>query len=390
MVRQKTFFKYCGSAFAPALLFWMLTSAISCNRMNPKDLAAERSGAVGSQLAKGFLIEAKAEGEWILNILDPWKNAGKNYRYRILKEGAKPGKDFPELPIIHIPVKRWIVTSTPHIAMMRELGALDRIVGFPDKKFIYSPEALASEQMEEVGGGEKRLSIEKIISRRPELCVADIVTEAATAEYKRLEPYSVVTVFNGDYLEETALARLEWIKVFGLLLDKQDAASRYFNEVKNEYARLKRLASQTAVKPSVFCGLPYKGVWYVPGGKSYPAQFIADAGGAYVFSNIDERGGVPLATEKIFSEAHAADFWLNASDVRSLSEIAGVDERFRSFTAFNRSRIYNGIIRINDRGGNDFYESGVVHPELILGDLCKIFHPELFSDRKFFFYRALP
>ncbi|MBL8993838.1 MAG: ABC transporter substrate-binding protein, partial [Spirochaetia bacterium] len=74
----------------------------------------------------------------------------------------------------------------------------------------------------------------------------------------------------------------------------------------------------------------------------------------------------------------------------SLKEIAGIDERFREFSAFRHARVYNAVLRVNANGGNDFYESGVVHPDLILGDLCKIFHPELFKDRAFFYYQSLP
>lgn len=360
-----------------------------CSRIKNAESTSIQNGPVVNQLAKRYSIERKSEGEWTLSVLDPWKNSGKTYRYRIVKGEKKSEAGSPDMPVIRIPVKKWIVTSTPHIAMMEALGALDHVVGFPDKKFIYSPKALA-QGFAEVGGGEKRINIEKIVSLKPELCMADVVTEAGSLEYKRLEPYGIATVFDGDYLEETALARLEWIKVFGLLLDKEAEAKRYFEKVRSEYEGLRALAAKASSKPSVLCGLPYKGVWYVPGGKSYPAQFIADAGGSYVFAGVAERGGVPIAMEKIFAEARGADFWLNASDARSLDQIAGMDERFRSFSAFGKSRVYNGILRMNEKGGNDFYESGIVHPELILGDLCKILHPELFKDRTFFFYQALP
>ena len=39
-------------------------------------------------------------------------------------------------------------------------------------------------------------------------------------------------------------------------------------------------------------------------------------------------------------------------------------------------------------GGNDFYESSVVHPDLVLRDLVKIFHPELVPE-DFVYYQRL-
>ena len=39
-------------------------------------------------------------------------------------------------------------------------------------------------------------------------------------------------------------------------------------------------------------------------------------------------------------------------------------------------------------GGNDFWESSVVHPDLVLRDLVKILHPEL-VDEPFVYYRRI-
>ena len=44
--------------------------------------------------------------------------------------------------------------------------------------------------------------------------------------------------------------------------------------------------------------------------------------------------------------------------------------------------------RTNAAGGNDYFESGVVHPELVLRDLIKIFHPELVEE-DFVYYKRL-
>jgi iron complex transport system substrate-binding protein len=38
--------------------------------------------------------------------------------------------------------------------------------------------------------------------------------------------------------------------------------------------------------------------------------------------------------------------------------------------------IYNNTLRTNSEGGNDFWESGAVRPDLVLEDLVKIFASE--------------
>jgi len=46
-------------------------------------------------------------------------------------------------------------------------------------------------------------------------------------------------------------------------------------------------------------------------------------------------------------------------------------------------------LRMSPNGGNDFWESGVVHPDLILKDLISIFHPEIAGQQTLYYYRKL-
>ncbi|MDR1896924.1 MAG: iron ABC transporter substrate-binding protein, partial [Prevotellaceae bacterium] len=39
--------------------------------------------------------------------------------------------------------------------------------------------------------------------------------------------------------------------------------------------------------------------------------------------------------------------------------------------------------------GDDFWESGIVKPDVILKDMIKIFHPELLPEHELYFYRHL-
>jgi iron complex transport system substrate-binding protein len=50
--------------------------------------------------------------------------------------------------------------------------------------------------------------------------------------------------------------------------------------------------------------------------------------------------------------------------------------------------VYNNNRRTTPNGGNDYYESAVVNPDIILRDLVKIFHPDLVED-DFVYYQQL-
>ena len=66
------------------------------------------------------------------------------------------------------------------------------------------------------------------------------------------------------------------------------------------------------------------------------------------------------------------------------------DERYGAFDAYKAGRLYNHNARSNDTGGDDYWESGVANPHLVLADLIKIFHPDLLAEHTLHYYRRLP
>jgi iron complex transport system substrate-binding protein len=65
------------------------------------------------------------------------------------------------------------------------------------------------------------------------------------------------------------------------------------------------------------------------------------------------------------------------------------DERYANFAALQQGRVYNNNACQNAHGGNDYWETGVANPHLVLADLIKIFHPELVPDHELMWYRPL-
>ena len=83
-----------------------------------------------------------------------------------------------------------------------------------------------------------------------------------------------------------------------------------------------------------------------------------------------------------------SEFWLNQNSYKSVNDIIAYDEKFKGFSAIKQKKLFNNDNRINDSSGNDYWESGVVRPNIVLKDLIKIFHPELI-DHQLYYYRNL-
>jgi len=74
-----------------------------------------------------------------------------------------------------------------------------------------------------------------------------------------------------------------------------------------------------------------------------------------------------------------ADYWFGAP-YASLKELRESDARYTVFAAYKNRQVYNFNKRRTPSGGNDFWESAIARPDLLLADVIKIIHPELLPE----------
>jgi iron complex transport system substrate-binding protein len=205
-----------------------------------------------------------------------------------------------------------------------------------------------------------------------------------------LKELGIKVVFNADYLENNPLGKAEWIKVFGALYNKENEADSIFNSIADKYNEIKLFVEKNIkVRPSVLLGLPWKDTWFVSPGNSFISRMIHDAGGDYLWKDTESEISMPYGIENVFIKAIKADYWINAGSANSRIEISGIDNRLRELRSFQRGNIFNNNSRISINGGNDYWESGNMNPQIILKDIASILHPDLFPGYKLFYYRKL-
>ena len=196
--------------------------------------------------------------------------------------------------------------------------------------------------------------------------------------------------YGGSYMEETPLGRTEWIRFYGAFLDKDDEADRIFSEIEVEYNRLKKKTAGVSKRPKVLCNVAFKGDWTLPGGKSYMARFLEDAGASYPWADNADSGGFQVDMEEILAKAGDADIWLNPGLAKSLKEMKAIDSRYELFKPFKVGNVFNHTKRVNATGGHDFWERGAANPHLVLADYISIIHPDLLPNYQRTWYEKLP
>jgi len=133
----------------------------------------------------------------------------------------------------------------------------------------------------------------------------------------------------------------------------------------------------------------YRGIWYVSGGNSYVARLVNDAGASYYWSKNKKTGSLPLSFESVLDNQQETDFWLNPGSAKGLEELGDFDERYSIFKSFRNKQVYNNNKRIGPGGGNDWWESGVMHPDRVLKYMIRIFHPALLPGYEMYYFRQL-
>ncbi|HEC41427.1 MAG TPA: ABC transporter substrate-binding protein [Bacteroides sp.] len=347
--------------------------------------------ARGNRYARGFSIEQDIDFK-ILHVQDPWQgSSGIHLEYVLAAEGTHIPDSLAGIPVIKTPVSRVICMSTTHVAMISALGMTETIVGVSGPDYISNPsvrQGISAGRVLDVGA-DQSLNYERILTLRPDLVMAYGVTAEISGMVGRLEELGIPVILNADYLENEPLGKTEWLKFIAALYNKGREADSIFESIAARYEGYRELAAETELRPRVITGLPWKDAWYVPGGKSFAAAFIRDAGGDYVWNDMDRRDATPIDLESVYAKGADSDFWINSGSAGNLEDILQTESRLIRFKPYRDGSVYNNTGRMNRTGGNDFWETGVMEPDIILADLIAIFHPEIFPGYELRYYRQL-
>jgi len=342
--------------------------------------------------AKGFRIKP-FEGGQIIELLNPWKEGEISQCYCVLDSLSKVPANLPKNCIkVRRPINKIAILSSTHVEPLNMLHSLDVVSLVSNGKVInnaYLKERIKTAKLTDLKTtGMSRPDAESLLEGDPDLVFVSGF-KSISPEEKRMMDIGLKLCFVSEWMEACPLARAEWIKFFAAFLGKDQEADQAFNEVVKSYLKARELAKQVNNLPTVLLNYNFRGTWYVPGGDSYVARLVKDAGADYYWKREKKTGSLPMSFECVLDKQQDADFWLNPGVANSLSELSNMDKRYLMFDAFNQKQVFNNNKRLGPGGGNDWWESGVMHPDIILKDMICIFHPELLPNHDLYYFRKL-
>lgn len=292
----------------------------------------------------------------------------------------KSGRFSYKIPHSKLPFKRVIFLNASLIGYVAELGREDRIVGVSSPEYIYSESILNLIKQEKIQivGNEQKYDVEKILSLKPDAVFTNRI-ESFQNTYDVLKKNGIEVIFLDEYLEQAPLEKMAYLKVFGKLLGMDKAAEVRAGEIASEYDRLKLLASGSTEKPDVLANEMYGNQWFMPGGKTFVAHYIKDAGARYILAQNNDENAVPMSFEEVYAQSKDATVWVNVGNHQSKSELLAINPNYAKMNVYQNGKLY--AVTAKEKGrANDYFESGVVRADFVLKDYIRIFHPELLPN----------
>ncbi len=338
--------------------------------------------------ATGFAVEYQNNYK-IVTVKNPWKDAKTSFQYVLVECGTPAPEGFKENQIITVPVNTVTSLSTTHLPHLAKLGVVDKLVGVSNPKIVNTSEVVEKIKAGKIAELGNNVNVERLLELNPDLVTTYGTGNPQTDSHPKLLEAGLKVAINAEYMENTPLGRAEWLKFTSMFFNKEDIAEKEFGEIAGKYQEIAAQTKAIKKRPKVFTGFNFKGTWYVPGCQSYAAQYLADAGAELLCAE-NSSGSTPSSFEDVFERAATADYWLNVSQSwQSLEDVIKADSRYSNFQAVKKGNVYNNNARLNENGGNDYWEAGISNPDVILADLIKIFHPELLPNHQLFFYQQL-
>lgn len=370
-----------------AFILASLLLLVSCISNKKTSLEAFNQDIYTPEYASGFkILGADNVQSTLIQVFNPWQGAKDvEMSYFISRNGEQAPAGFTG-PTIPAGAKQIVCMSSSYIAMLDALGQADRIVAVSGIDYVSNPYIIAHKDSIKDMGPE--MNYELLLGLKPDVVLLYGIGDAQTAVTDKLKELSIPYMYVGEYLEESPLGKAEWMVALSELTDSREKGIEIFSEIPKRYQTLKDLTASVEQRPTVMFNTPWNDSWIMPSTKSYMAQLVNDAGADYIYKENTSNSSAPIGLETAYGLIQKADYWINVGMASTLDELKAVNPKFTDAKSVREKTAYNNNLRLTATGGNEYWESAVVRPDIVLRDLIHIFHPELVSD-SLYYYRHL-
>ena len=262
-------------------------------------------------------------------------------KFLVVPQDAAEVDSLPaDVTVLRQPVENIYLVSTSVMDLILHLDALDSVtLSGTRAEGWYLPEA--KQAMEEgriaYAGKYSAPDYEQILAANCSLAIQNTMILHTPEVKEQLEHFGIPVLVERSSYESGPLERMEWIKLYGILLGKEDTAEQVFAAQEAAIAPL--LEQEPTGKSCAFFSLSSNNLATVRKGSDYVAKMIEMAGGAYVFSDLTDNGNslatMNLPLEDFYAGAKDADVLIYNSAIEgTIASVSQLTEKFPLLSEF--------------------------------------------------------
>ena len=301
-----------------------------------------KTGEIELEYAKMFKISLYGDNK-LISIC-----GGGNYL--LMSSGEEPPAALPDnITVLKNTPHNVYLASTSAMDLVRAAGALDNIrMCSTNANGWYVDEAKEAIDRGSIlyVGKYRAPDYETILSRGCDLAIENTMIYHEPAVKEKIEELGIPVMVEMSSYEPHPLGRLEWIRLYGVLFDKQSEADAY-------YDAQRRMTGAVMDKPSTgksvaFFHVTAAGMINVRRPGDYISRMIDLSGGEYVIKagndNASLMSSMNMQMEDFYIQAKDADVLIYNStiggEISAVAELINKNELFAGFKAVQNGQVY--------------------------------------------------
>ena len=245
-------------------------------------------------------------------------------QFLVAPEDAAEVEGLPEsVTVLRQPIRNIYLVSTSVMDLFLALDGLDSVtLSGTQAEGWYLDEARAAMEAGRIAyaGKYSAPDYEKILAANCGLAIENTMIYHTPEVKEQLERFGIPVLVERSSYESGPLARMEWIKFYGILLGKEELAQQVFDRQAERIAPL--LDQQSTGKSCAFFSISANNLANVRKGGDYVARMIEMAGADYVFADLTDSGNslstMNLPLEDFYAGARDADFLIYNSTIEGV------------------------------------------------------------------------
>ena len=264
--------------------------------------------------ATEFSIDNYEEGRKLISITD-------GERYLVVPQGVSvPSGLDKDITVLQQPLSNIYLVATSAMDLFRALDAVDfiRLSGLKQSDWYITEAAEAMERGEMLYAGKYSApDYERILAEGCDLAIESTMIYHSPEVKEQLERLGIPVLVERSSYESDPLGRMEWIKLYGALLNRESQAQQLFDRAQSALASLPD--QPDSGKTVAFFYINSVGTVNVRKSGDYVAEMIRLAGGQYVPENLGDNGNflstMNMDMESFYAAAKDADILIYNSTI---------------------------------------------------------------------------